>query len=348
MTALLTTAVMKTDIRSSTPRFRSLREADLAALLAEHSVLVCGIAVRHDGRVVKGEGDAFWITFPSVTAAGLAAMAMQDELRRSQSNKGDDRISMRIVITLGDVLHEGDDIFGDPVALAAQIETITPADDIYISAAARLAVSQAEVVTTFVDAVPLKGFPELVPVYRMVQTPRTQIITDQYIVFTDLRGFGKFNGPTGVISVEKILNRLVELIREICREFAGAHRFDVGDASCMTFEDIDRALAAAERLTDQWDAFNRRERLGCSMVVAVHKGDLYLFRSHLYSNDVNIVSGMVDSTRSLSGSDSSIFVTGPIQREVAGTARYPRLRPVDLPAAPQQLAGLGVFRLEKP
>jgi len=93
-------------------------------------------------------------------------MAMQEELRHTQLNKGEDRLAMRIVITLGDVLHEEGDFFGDAVALAARIETITPPDEIYMSAAARLAVNHGEVRTTLVDAFALKGFAEPVPIYR--------------------------------------------------------------------------------------------------------------------------------------------------------------------------------------
>ena len=79
-------------------------------------------------------------------------MAMQEELRRTQLNKGDDRLAMRIVITLGDVLDDEGDLFGDAVALADRIEAVTPADETYMSAAARLAVNQAEVRTALVDA----------------------------------------------------------------------------------------------------------------------------------------------------------------------------------------------------
>src|SRR6266853_3690152 len=106
MTGLRLTAIMKTDISGSTPRFRMLTESDLAALLTEHREFVSKFSAAHGGKIVKGEGDAFWLTFPSVTAAALAAIAMQRELALAQPNKGDDRLAMRIVITLGDVLIE--------------------------------------------------------------------------------------------------------------------------------------------------------------------------------------------------------------------------------------------------
>ena len=113
MTTLRTTVIMKTDISGSTVKFRGLAEADLHALLIDHREFLSRHALAHDGRIVKPEGDGFWLVFPSVTAASLAAMSMQEELRLAQPNKGDDRLAMRVVITLGDVLHEEGALVGD-------------------------------------------------------------------------------------------------------------------------------------------------------------------------------------------------------------------------------------------
>jgi adenylate cyclase len=118
MTTLRTTVIMKTDISASTVRLRALAEADLHALLIEHREFLSCHAAVHDGRIVKPEGDGFWLVFPSVTAAALAAMAMQEELRLAQPNKPDDRLAMRVVITLGDVLHEEGALVGDTVVLS--------------------------------------------------------------------------------------------------------------------------------------------------------------------------------------------------------------------------------------
>src|SRR5919201_6199424 len=135
MPDLRATAILKTDISGSTVRFRTLSEADLHALFVEHREFLSHHAAAHAGRIVKPEGDGFWLVFPSVTAAALAAMAMQEELRFAQPNTGDDRLSMRIVITLGDVLHEEGALIGDTVVLTVRIEAITPPDAIYLSAA---------------------------------------------------------------------------------------------------------------------------------------------------------------------------------------------------------------------
>jgi class 3 adenylate cyclase len=346
MPTLLVTAILKTDISGSTPRFRNLQQADLTALLAEHREFVCRLAEEKEGRIVKAQGDGFWIIFPSVTAAALAAMAMQEELRRTQLNKGEDRLAMRIVITLGDVLREEGDLWGDAVALTARIEAVTPPDEIYISAAARLAVNQGEVRTALVDAFALKGFAEPVPIYRVEQTHRTQVIADQYILWTDLRGFGKFAATAGFTGVERVLDRLLELVAQICQEFGGINRFSAGDAHCLTFSDADRAMAATERLAQDWDLFDRREQLNCGMTAALHKGTLCLFRSYVLGTALNVVAGIVDSSRSQSQTGSEIFLTGEVQRELTGSHWISRLHRVEIGLGDRnQLGGIDIFRL---
>jgi class 3 adenylate cyclase len=345
MQTLRVTAILKTDISGSTPRFRSLPQADLSALLSEHREFVCRLAEGKEGRIVKAQGDGFWITFPSVTAAALAAMAMHEELRRTQLNKGEDRLAMRIVITLGDVLHEEGDLFGDAVALTARIEAVTPPDEIYMSAAARLAANQAEVRTALVDAFALKGFPEPVPVYRVEQTHRTQVIAGQYILWTDLRGFGKFAATARITEVERILDRLLELVGQICQEFGGINRFSEGDTHCLTFADADRAMAATERLAQDWDLFDRREQLNCTMIAALHKGTLYLYRSYCLSADLNIVAGIVDLCRSHSPNGGATFVTGEVQRELTEAPWNARFQRVEMDLGERnRLAGIDVFR----
>jgi class 3 adenylate cyclase len=113
---------------------------------------VSRLAKAHDGRVVKAEGDGSWVVFPGVTAAALAAINMQEDLRLAQPGKGEARVAMRIVLSLGDVLEQGGGLAGDAVVLAARIEDITPPDEIYLSASAWLAMNKAELRAAFVDS----------------------------------------------------------------------------------------------------------------------------------------------------------------------------------------------------
>jgi adenylate cyclase len=345
MAALRLTAVMKTDISGSTPHFRALGGADLAAALAGHRDLIVRLGAAREGRIVKAEGDSFWIVFPSVTAAAQAAIAMQEESARGQTNKGDDRWAMRIVITVGDVLHEEGDLFGDAVALAARIEAVTPADEIYLSAAARLAVNQAEVRTALVDALALKGFTEPVPVYRVEQRHRTQILRGQYILFADLHGFSPFVATAEISVVERVLDRLLQLVSEVCREFTGVNRFSAGDAHCLTFADAEQAMAAAARLTQNWHDFHRRESITCSMTAVLHKGTLSLFRSYLHSQDLNIAIAAADAVKARPDADGTFFLTGAIAGEVVGSAWQPLLEPLEAAPASGTLAGVALYRV---
>ena len=349
MTALRTTAIMKTDISGSTARFRALGEADLHALFVEHREFLVRHAAAHEGRIVKPEGDGFWLVFPSVTAGALAAMAMQEELRLAQPNKGDDRLAMRVVISLGDVLHEEGALVGDTVVLTARIEAITPADEIYLSPSAWLAVNQAEIRTALVGTFPLKGFAEPVPVYRIEQMHRTRVIDHQYILFTDLRSFSRLVERPSLSTVEKVLDRLFELLHQVARELGGTIRFNAGDAYCLTFGDAEAAVAAAEGISGAWQAFVRAERLPCPVNIAIHQGIMYAFRSYLYGPGLEVASGVERaSTRALEAGEGGIFLTGDARKGLAGPGWDARLRRVDVGSDDRRLTGVEIYRLGSP
>src|SRR5262245_7136528 len=94
MTNLRATVIMKTDMCASTARLRQLPESDMGVVFTEHQSLIARVGSTHGGQIVKSEGDGFWLVFPSATAAALAAVAMRDDLRLAQPNRGDDRLAM--------------------------------------------------------------------------------------------------------------------------------------------------------------------------------------------------------------------------------------------------------------
>jgi class 3 adenylate cyclase len=341
MSTLRTTAVLKTDISGSTARFRALPEPDLTALLAQHRELVARVAAGHGGHIVKPEGDGFWLAFPSVTAAALAAMAMQEELRVAETGKGDRRLLMRIVVTLGDVLHQEGALVGDAVVLAARIEALTPTDEIYMSAAAWLAVNQAEVRTSLVDAFTLKGFAGPVPVYRVEQTYRTRVLEGQCIVITDFHGFSALIEAGPITDVERILDRLRELAGEVCQAFDGSLRLSSGDSYCLTFPDAKQAIAAVERLAQAWD----RPRV--SLSIGMHTGTLYAYRDFLYSSDLNVATAVERAaSRTSSSGDAVVFATGAVRRDLARTAWDVRFERIDVPPNIPRLEGIELYRVK--
>jgi class 3 adenylate cyclase len=346
VTTLRTTAILKTDIAGSTPRLRQMAEADVAALLREHRAFVSSVATAHDGQLIKPEGDGFWLAFPSVTGAALAAMAMQEELRLAQANAGDDRLMMRVVIALGDVLHQEGALVGEAVVLATRIEAVTPPDEIYLSAAAWLTMNRAEIRTSLVNTFAMKGFTDPVPVYRIEQTHRTRILADQYIAVIDLTEFTPTIEAAPPSVAETVLDGLHDVVSSACHEFDGVVRFGSGDGYCLTFTDARRAMAGAEELVTAWTAFARRTNVRCALNVAIHKGTLNAFRSYLHSRDLNITFAVENISKRFAPAPG-IFVTEVVADDLKGTVWETRLEALVLDPVPARLKDTAVYQLRK-
>ncbi|MCC8956124.1 adenylate cyclase [Bradyrhizobium sp. Pear77] len=338
---------MKTDISGSTSRFRELLPADLQALLGEHRNFLARHAAEHDGRIIKAAGDGYWLEFPSVSGAAKAAIAMQEALRLAQLNRGDDRVAIRIVIALGDIAVQDGDFIGDAFALATRVEAVTPPDEIYLTTAARLALTSVEIQTALVESFAFKGFAEPMPIYRIERRDRTRVIADAYILFSDLKGFGRIMDAGPVSStVERTLDALDAVTRGTALEFGGMVRFSVGDSYCVTFVEAAQAIAGAERLIRSWEAIRHQEQFDCSISIGLHRGTLYAFRSFLYGRDVWIASQLQSaSAKLLENEENGIFVTGEVRSALFGTLSHNRLHPVALQPQPEALARIEVYRL---
>src|SRR5437763_9285456 len=88
----------------------------------------------HHGRIVKYTGDGMLVEFPSVVEAVLCAVEVQCGMsQRNLKVAGEERISFRIGINLGDVIAEPEDIYGDGVNIAARLEGLAEPNGICIS-----------------------------------------------------------------------------------------------------------------------------------------------------------------------------------------------------------------------
>jgi class 3 adenylate cyclase len=164
-----TLTVVFTDIKGFTERTsRSSREA-LVRLLRRHEELLLPVVLHFGGHVVKTIGDAFLLTFESPTNAVLCGLVMQDTLRRANEDADDDdRIDIRVAINTGEVEVLGNDVFGETVNVAARIEGITDAGEVYFAESTYLSMHKAEVPTSEVGSFRLKGIPEQIKVYKVV------------------------------------------------------------------------------------------------------------------------------------------------------------------------------------
>jgi len=90
--------------------------------------------VRHGGRLVKLSGDGALAEFPSAVDALNAAIEFQQAMADANRDQPEETaIVFRIGLHLGDLIVEGDDLYGDGVNVAARLEAAAPAGGIVLS-----------------------------------------------------------------------------------------------------------------------------------------------------------------------------------------------------------------------
>ena len=106
----------------------------LAALKAHRRELIDPKIAEHDGRIVKTTGDGLLLEFPSVVDAVRCAVEVQRGMaERNAGAAPDKRLDFRIGINVGDIIIDGDDIFGDGVNVAARLEALADPGGICVS-----------------------------------------------------------------------------------------------------------------------------------------------------------------------------------------------------------------------
>ena len=89
---------------------------------------------RHHGRFVNSAGDSVLAEFASVVEAVTCAVSIQSALRAENAElRLERRMQFRIGVNLGDVMVEGEQIYGDGVNVAARLENLADPGGIYIS-----------------------------------------------------------------------------------------------------------------------------------------------------------------------------------------------------------------------
>lgn len=92
----------------------------------------------HNGRVVKTMGDGVLAEFASAVDAKECALKIQHRLaRRNEDVPLDHWIELRIGINVGDVIVDGNDIYGDGVNVAARLEALCDTNEIVVTTAVR-------------------------------------------------------------------------------------------------------------------------------------------------------------------------------------------------------------------
>jgi class 3 adenylate cyclase len=127
-------AILAADVAGYSRLMGADEEGTLERLKALRRELVDPKIAEHRGRIVKTTGDGVLVEFASVVDAVRCAVEVQQAMpERNTCIAADSRIELRIGINLGDVIVEGDDLYGDGVNIAARIEALADAGGVFVS-----------------------------------------------------------------------------------------------------------------------------------------------------------------------------------------------------------------------
>jgi adenylate cyclase len=127
-------AILAADVAGYSRLMGADEEGTLERLKALRRELLDPKIAEHHGRIVKTTGDGMLVEFASVVDAVRCAVAVQQAMpERDTGVAAENRIELRIGINLGDVIVEGDDLYGDGVNIAARIEALAVAGGVFVS-----------------------------------------------------------------------------------------------------------------------------------------------------------------------------------------------------------------------
>lgn len=160
-------AVLFADVTGSTRLYEKLGNARALECVGLCLSIMRQSAKTYEGRVVKTIGDELLCVFPTATAAAQAAMDMQARIDMQAPVEGQP-LQIRVGLQFGPVVHEGDDVFGDCVNVAARMVKLANPTQIMTAGECVQAMepglrSQARAI----DKLPVKGREKEIDVYEL-------------------------------------------------------------------------------------------------------------------------------------------------------------------------------------
>jgi class 3 adenylate cyclase len=129
--------IVFTDIVGSTAMIERLGEERWLELMHEHNRIVRECVMRHDGEVVKSQGDGFMTVFASSAAALSFSIELQRTLAHHNERYPNEQLPVRIGVHTGNIYAADEDFLGKNVVLAARITGRARGGEILVSAESR-------------------------------------------------------------------------------------------------------------------------------------------------------------------------------------------------------------------
>ncbi len=127
------TAILCADVHGYSRLMGENEEATVRTLSA-HRRIIDGLIEQHHGRFVNSAGDSVLAEFGSVVNAVECAVEIQTTLKAENASLSPDRrMEFRIGVNLGDVVVDGEQIYGDGINVAARLESLADPGGICIS-----------------------------------------------------------------------------------------------------------------------------------------------------------------------------------------------------------------------
>jgi TolB-like protein/class 3 adenylate cyclase len=163
------TTILAADVVGYSRLMAADEAGTLAALKSHRKELIEPKAAQYNGRTVKLMGDGTLMEFASVVDAIAFAVEVQCAMQARNADIPEDRrIVYRIGINIGDIIVEGDDIYGDGVNIAARLEGLAEPGGVCISRSVHTQI-KGKLDLTFEDLgeKEVKNIPEPVMVFRV-------------------------------------------------------------------------------------------------------------------------------------------------------------------------------------
>jgi class 3 adenylate cyclase/ABC-type uncharacterized transport system substrate-binding protein len=162
-------AILAADIVGYSGLMGADDEGTLERLKAVRAELFDPMIAQHRGRIFKTMGDGLLAEFASAVDAMRCAITVQRGMdERGASTPAESRITFRIGVNVGDVIIDGDDIYGDGVNIAARLEAFAAPGGICVSARVyEDAISRVDAAFEDLGEQALKNISRPVRVYRV-------------------------------------------------------------------------------------------------------------------------------------------------------------------------------------
>jgi TolB-like protein/Flp pilus assembly protein TadD len=162
-------AIVSADVAGYSRLMGRDESGTLATLKAHRRELIDPTIAEYGGRIVKTTGDGLLLEFASVVEAVRSAVdAQRGMVVRNAEVPTDEQIEFRIGINVGDIIIDGEDIYGDGVNVAARLQALAEPGGICVSKAVRDQVLD-KLSFTFDDlgAQQMKNIARPIEVYRL-------------------------------------------------------------------------------------------------------------------------------------------------------------------------------------